>query len=51
MEAEIQNVKDDAADAPAKIAQIDEQIPIVDEKIASLKTQLETAEQEKVKLL
>lgn len=50
VEAEIQSVRDGAADAPNAIKQIDEQIPIVDKKIEDLRRQLAEAEAEKAQL-
>lgn len=43
VETEIQTVKDDAAGAPGAIEQINNQIPIVDDRIADLKQQLADA--------
>lgn len=44
-ENEQRDLEDSVASGPADIARIDGQIPIVDRKIASLKQQLDDAEQ------
>lgn len=49
--SDIKKTQDDAASAPGAISLIDQQIPIIDAKIADLQRQLDNANKEKAKLI
>lgn len=51
LNGDLKKTRDDAASAPGAIDLIDQQIPIIDTKIADLKKQLDDAQREKTKLL
>lgn len=51
MRIDIQDTKDSAAAAPSIVSQINRQIPIIDNRIADLKSQLAAAEIEKTQLI